>query len=131
MSAKETVKKFYESDLVQTEDIMDLFHKKVQLQWHSTQGFRTLDYQGIKDTIEIMRKSYLSFQYRLSHLLEDGDMVTARYTIYVTPIERPNKEDPFAHFITIWKIKNGKLFKGFEISQLADSSSESLNSFGK
>ena len=53
------------------------------------------------------------------------------YTWQNTTFERPEKEDPLAHFITIWEVKDGKLFKGYEISQLADDSSESLNSYAE
>jgi hypothetical protein len=67
----------------------------------------------------------------VSHLLQDNNIVTARYTIYATPIERPEKEDALAHFITIWEVKANKLYRGFEISQLADTSSESLNSYAE
>lgn len=65
-------------------------------------------------------------------MLEDGNMVTARYTIYVTPIESPELEQvPLAHFISIWEVKDNKLYRCYEISQLADDSSESLDSYGE
>ena len=46
-------------------------------------------------------------------------------------IERPEKEDAIAHFISIWEVKEEKLYRGFEISMLADISSESLNSYAE
>jgi len=49
----------------------------------------------------------------------------------VHTIENPSKEVPLAHYITIWEVKDGKLFLGHEISQLADDSVVSLNSFSK
>jgi hypothetical protein len=36
-----------------------------------------------------------------------------------------------AHFITIWELKDNKLYRGYEISQQADVSLESLKSFSK
>ncbi len=81
--------------------------------------------------LEGVRKSFLSFQYRLSHLLEDENIVTARYTIYVTPIEKPDEEEALAHFISIWEVKGDKLFKGYEISQMADENPASLKTFSE
>ncbi|WP_460218917.1 nuclear transport factor 2-like protein [Psychroserpens sp. MEBiC05023] len=129
MSPKEIVKAFYDSDLAKDSNVIDLFHKECLLKWHSTQGYKQLDYNGLIEMLEGVQKSFHSFKYRLSHLLDDNGIITARYTIYVTSIERPEKEDPLAHFISIWETKNGKLFKGFEISQQVDNSSVSLNSF--
>ena len=64
-------------------------------------------------------------------MLEDNNTVTARYTIYVTSIEKPEDEEPLAHFISIWEVKNGQLYRGHEISQLADENSQNLNSFSE
>ncbi|MFT4610827.1 MAG: hypothetical protein ACJA1H_000516 [Glaciecola sp.] len=131
MSAKEIVKAFYDLDLAKDEHIIDLFHKDCVLKWHSSKGYTKLDLQGMKNMLQGVKQSYHSFKYRLSHLLEDDNIVTARYTIYVTLIERPDKEDALAHFISIWEVKDGKLYKGYELSQLADDSSESLNSYAE
>nr|WP_321234854.1 nuclear transport factor 2 family protein [uncultured Psychroserpens sp.] len=131
MLAKEVVKAFYELDLAKTNNALDFIHKDCKLLWNSSNGYTTLDYEGIKNMLEGLKKAYHSFNYRVSHLLEDQNMVTARYTIYVTSIERPEKEDALAHFISIWEVKNEKLYRCHEISQLADDSSESLNSYAE
>lgn len=131
MKAKKVLKRFYELDLAKEEDAIAYFHEDCQLHWNSSQGFTILDYEGFKSMLEDIRKSFISFKYRLSHLLEDGKTVTARYTIYVTPIETPNEEEPLAHFIAIWQVKKGKLFKGYEISQLANEDPASIISYSE
>ena len=131
MSAKEIVKAFYDLDLAKDEGILSHFHNDCELKWHSSKGYTKLDIQGMQNMLEGVKQSFHSFKYRLSHLLEDDNMATARYTIYVTSIERPDKEDALAHFISIWEVKDGKLYKGYEISQLSDDSSESLNSYAE
>lgn len=128
MSVKEIAKVFYSSDLAK-DDVMDLFHPDCEIKWHSTKGYKTMDYNAIDQMIKGIKQSFHSFTYRLSHLLNDDDIITARYTIYATSIERKEKEDPIAHFISIWETKDGKLYKGFEISQQVDNSLKSLNSF--
>jgi len=131
MTSKDIVKGFYESDLAKDDNVLSYFHKDCELKWNSSKGYTKLDFQGIKHMLEGVQKSYHSFKYRLSHLLEDENIITARYTIYATAIERPKKEDALAHFISIWEVKDSKLYRGFEISQLADSISESLNSYAE
>lgn len=131
MSPKDIVREFYQSDLAKDDNIIDLFHKNCELRWNSSKGYTQLDYQGIEHMIKGVQKSYLSFKFRISHLLQDNQTITARYTIYATPIERPEKEDALAHFISIWEVKDNKLYRGFEISQLADTSSDSLNSYAE
>ena len=131
MSAKKVIKHFYELDLAKNEEAISHFHKECELYWNSSKGFIVLDHDDIKNMLEDIRKSYVSFKYRLSHLLEDGKTVTARYTIYVAPIENPDEEQPLAHFISIWEVKKGKLFKGYEISQLADEDPASIKTFAE
>ncbi|WP_431134061.1 nuclear transport factor 2 family protein [Psychroserpens mesophilus] len=131
MNPKDIVRKFYESDLAKDENIMDFFHEDCELKWTSSKGYSKLDFQGIKQMLEGVQKSYHSFKYSISHLLQDGNTVTVRSTIYATTIEQSENEDALAHFISIWEVKDGKMFKGFEISQLADISSDSLNSYAE
>jgi len=129
MSAKDIVKTFYSQNLASEDQAMNLIHPDVELNWHSSKGYKSLNYNDIDDKLREIRRSYETWRFKISHLLEEKEEVTIRYTIYATSIERPNKEQPLAHFITIWQVKEGKLYKGFEISQLADDSSGSLSSF--
>lgn len=130
MTPKQIVKNFYDLDLAKTEDAIKLFHPDCHLHWNSTQGFTELDHSGIQNMLNGVRESFTSFNYRLSHLLADGDTVTARYTVYVTPIE-DTEEIPLAHFISIWEVKDGKLYRGYEISQQVDASDSSISSYAE
>lgn len=131
MSAKNIVKTFYSQDLAKHDEAIILIHPDVQLKWHSSKGYRTLTYDAIENNLKEIRRSYESWRFKISHLLEDNQQVTIRYTVYSTSIEQPNVEEPLAHFITIWEVKEGKLYRGYEISQLADDGKESLNSFSQ
>ena len=131
MTAKTIVQSFYDLDLATSKDAMDKFHEDCELHWNSSKGFTKLDYNGIDKMMEGVRESFHSFTYKLSHLLESDNTVTARYTVYVTSIERPDKEDPLAHFISIWEVKDGKLYKGWEMSQLLDETPENISSYSE
>jgi predicted SnoaL-like aldol condensation-catalyzing enzyme len=65
-----------------------------------------------------LSKAYIRSKARISHLLKDGDSVTVRYSHYIKTIENPREEMLIAHAIVIWEIKDGKLFRGYQISQV-------------
>ena len=130
MAPKEVVLKFYNSDLANNTDAIDsCFHKDCILNWHSSKGFNALDFNALKSVFEEVSKMYNTLRFQISHLLQDENQVIVRYTSYATTIENPNEELPLAHFTAIWEVENEKIIKGFQMSQLADSSSSSLNSF--
>ncbi len=131
MSVKAVAQRFYGLDLAKDENAIDYFHENCELNWHSSKGFTKLNYGQIDKMLKEIRRSFESFRYSISHLLEDENSVTVRYTIYAAAIERPTKDEALAHFISIWEIKDGKLFKGYEISQLADQDTETLNSYAQ
>lgn len=130
MSPKEIVRNYYESDLVNDKSIVDQYlHKDCTLHWHNTKGYSELDFQKIKNLYNNINRSYETTRVKISHIVAEGNFVTTRYTLFVTPIETPDEEQPLAHFITIWEVRDDKLYEGFEISQRADSSQQSLASF--
>ena len=132
MTPKQIVQSFYDFDLGKETEAIALFHDDCELHWNSSKGFTTLHHKEIKIMLDGIRQSYVSFKHRLSHLLVDENSVTARFTVYVVPIENPDEEEEvLAHFISIWEVKDGKLYKGYEISQLSDENPASLKTFSE
>lgn len=132
MSAKELVKRFYESDLANDSKLIpQFFHKDCEMHWNSSRGFSILKYDDIIDFFEGIRGSFHLLRFQISHLLEDGNYVTSRHTLYGKTIEDPENEVPMAHYATIWEVKEGKLYRGYEISQLTDEKAISSNSFSE
>ena len=131
MTAKDVVKSFYSLDLAKDNEAINYIHKDCVLHWNSSKGYMSSDYQAIKERIETLKKAFHSFNYTISHLLEDGNTVTARYTICVTSIEKPDEEEALAHFISIWEVKDNQLYRGYEISQLADDNPKNKSTFSE
>ena len=130
LKPKDCVAKFYSSDFYKNPDtVADYLHPEAQLFWNSSAGFHKLDFQGVVDMAQELTKSFEFLRADISHLLSDNDMVTIRFTYYVKTIENPDEELPMAHFIAIWMVKDGKLFKGHQMSQQADDIPENLESF--
>ncbi len=130
MTPKEIVRSYYESDLVHDQGVVDTYlHKDCILHWHNSKGFSRLNFNQIKNLYDKINRAYETTRVQISHLIAEGDVVSTRFTFFVTPIETPDEEQPLAHFITVWELKDNQLYKGYEISQKADSSLASVASF--
>lgn len=127
---KKLVREFYTSNFFKdSDDVKSFLHPEAELFWNSSAGFNKMNYQDIVRMSSEMVKSFNSLRAEVSHLLRDKDEVTIRFTYHVKTVENPDEEIPMAHFIAIWKIKDDKLYKGFQISQPADDTPENLSSF--
>jgi SnoaL-like domain len=125
MTPRELVKSFYESDVANNENVVsEYFHKEAELHWTSSQGFRVLNYNDLLEFFDGTRKSYDSLRFEFTHLIDSKATVVTRHTLFGNTIEAPDTETVLGHFSTIWEVKEGKLYRGFEISQPADESDE-------
>ncbi|WP_274475457.1 nuclear transport factor 2 family protein [Mangrovimonas aestuarii] len=132
MAPKDIVKQFYQTDFSKCiEEISDFLHDDCKLHWSSSTGFKIMEKKDIKSFFSSISRGYEGVRFQISHLLQDGNFVTTRYTLYANLIEDREDEKPIAHFITIWELKDGKLYQGHEISQLADESMSSILSFSE
>ena len=119
MSAKKMVKDFYKSDALINATILDIYlHPEVVLEWNSTKGFIKMDRKGLLDIANELSKAYIRSKVRISHIVEEGNLVSVRYSHYIKTIENPREEILLAHFMVIWEIKDDKLFRGYQMSQL-------------
>lgn len=119
MNAKKLVRSFYDSHFVKESDIAEkYFHPELTLIWNSTtDGLTILNYDDMVNFFSEVRRNYADIRIEISHLLKDDNFVTARYKYYIRTVENPDEELGIAHFITIWEIKDDKLYKGYQISQ--------------
>ncbi|MFD0862144.1 nuclear transport factor 2 family protein [Sungkyunkwania multivorans] len=131
-SIKKLVRDFYNSDAYKNEEVMKSFlHPEVELHWSSSDGFIKLDFDGFVNLVSNLKNTYRSLRADISHVIREDDKVCVRYTYHVRTIENPDEEMPLAHFMTIWEVKDGKLYRGYELSQLADADPVNLASYRK
>ncbi|MCM5663205.1 nuclear transport factor 2 family protein [Galbibacter mesophilus] len=129
-SIKKIAKDFYELEPIKNREVLkDYLHDDCELYWNSSKGFTKLNKTDLIALAENMAEAYHSVRTEISHLIKEGNAVSVRYTYHVKTIENIDEEQPLAHFITIWEFKDNKLYKGYEISQLADDNPVNLNSF--
>ena len=120
MSAKEIVQKFYKSDaLIDSNVIKDFLHPEVIVEWNSSKGFVELNYDSLVNLSAELSKAYVRSKVRISHILSENDLISVRYSHFVKTIENPREEMLLAHFFVIWQIKDNKLFRGYQMSQLS------------
>lgn len=131
-NAKHIVKKFYQTDFVtDAKSGVSLLHDDIVLIWNSTEGLTIMDKKEIVKTFEEVSRTYEQLRIEVSHVLKDENFVTIRYKYYIKTIENPEEELGIAHFIAIWEIKDGKLYKGHQISQPVMSIDDSNGTYNK
>lgn len=119
MSAKEIIKKFYKSDaLIDSEVMKGFLHPDLIVEWNSSKGFIQFNYDSLLNLSNDLSKAYVRSKVRISHIIEENDLVSLRYSHFVKTIENPREEMLLAHFIAIWEIKDNKLFRGYQMSHL-------------
>jgi len=117
-TAKEIVRDFYRSDILKDESILEeFFHKDLVLIWNSTNGLSILNYDDLNAFFAEIKRTYHDLRIEVSHLLADDNHVTIRYKYYIKTMENPDEELGIAHFIAIWEVKDGKIYRGHQVSQ--------------
>lgn len=119
MEAKELVYNFYKSAGILSKNYcLEVLHDDVLLEWHSSKGFLTLDRQDILALSKDLRQSYFALRAEVEQVLCEKDTVTIRYTYYVRTLENPDEEMILAAFIAVWEVKDDKMYRGYQMSQL-------------
>ncbi|TRO66367.1 nuclear transport factor 2 family protein [Christiangramia sabulilitoris] len=121
LRTKEIVRKFYESNFYKDESVLRSYlHPDVELSWYGTTGLRKLDLEGIAQISEKLAESYESLRAAVDKVIAKSGNAAIHFTYYVRTIENPDEEMPLGHFIAMWELKDGKLYKGVQISQLGE-----------
>jgi len=120
-STLELVRKFYESaGILSKTYCMDIFHDEIRLEWYSSKGHLFLDHTDLLALSKDLKLSYFDLRAEVHDIMCEGEKVMIRYTYYVRTFENPEEELILATFFTVWEIRDGKLFKGIQMSQLAN-----------
>lgn len=129
---KEVVEKFYDWNTKSDPDnTREYLHDQVELFWNSSKGFRKLNKTQIMDLICNIKTEYKQVRTEISHLVVENDRAAVRLTYFVEPFETPDEETPLVHFMAIWEMKDGKLYRGYEMSYLADEDPDNMMSFSR
>ena len=120
MSAKKLILDFYKSDALINKEILDTFlHPEILLDWHSSKGFFQMKREDLLTLASELNRSYIRSKVKISHLIKEGDLMSVRYSHYVKTVENPREDILLAEFMVIWEIKDKKLYRGFQMSQIS------------
>lgn len=98
MSAKEIVKKFYKSDaFINTSIMKEYLHAECILDWNNSKIFIQMDNEALINMTNEISKAYIRSKARISHIIEEANMVSVRFSHYVKTIENPREEMFLAH----------------------------------
>ncbi|MFD1096024.1 nuclear transport factor 2 family protein [Salegentibacter chungangensis] len=117
---KEIVENFYESFYSDSKVLEKYLHPEASLCWHSSIGYREMDFSQISGLTKEMAENYDDLRIEVASLIQEDGQVAIHFTYHVKTIENPEEEMPLAHFMATWELKDNKLYKGYQISQLAE-----------
>lgn len=124
---KELVENFYCCFYTNPDNLAEYLHPEVQLSWHSSSGSSQMDFDAISALTHDMAGSYESLRTDMKKVIQEDGKIAVHFTYHVKTIENPDEEMALANFMAIWEIKDGKLFRGYQISQLADDAESPLD----
>jgi len=120
MTPKELVLDFYKNDLIlKKSEVNEFIHPDLIIEWNSSKGFVQMNRDDVLNLSEELNKAYVRSKMRITHIIEEGNMVSVRYSHFVKTIENPREDMLLGHFFVIWEIKDNKLYRGFQMSQFS------------
>lgn len=119
MKVRKFIRELYESDALYNADVLEQFiHPEITLEWYSSKGLLQLKKKEILLLAKELERTYKSMRSEIYDVLKDENKVTVRYKHFGKTIENPFEEILLASFIVIWEIRDEKLFRGYQMSQL-------------
>ena len=120
MTPKELVLDFYKNDLIlKKSEVNEFIHPDLIIEWNSSKGFIQMNRDDVLNLSDELKKAYVRSKMRITHIIEEGNLVSVRYSHFVKTIENPREEMLLAHFYVIWEVKDNKLFRGYQMSQFS------------
>ena len=119
MNLKKIILDFYKSEaLINPTILASYLHDDIVFEWNSSTGFIQMNREDLLSLASELSRSYIRSKVKISHLVKEGDLVSVRYVHFVKTIENPREYILLANFIVIWEIKDEKLYRGYQISQV-------------
>jgi len=119
MNFKKIILDFYKSEALINPTVLDTYlHNDILLEWNSSSGFIEMNREDLLSLASELSRSYIRSKVEISHLIKQENLISVRYAHSVKTIENPREYILLAHFMVIWEIKDDKLYRGYQISQV-------------
>jgi len=120
MAIKKMIQEFYKSDALINSAVLDLYlHPEVLVDWNSSQGFLQMNREKLLILADDLAKAYIKSKVVINQIIQDKNQIAVRYSHYVKTFENPREEMLLANFFVIWELKDEKLFRAYQMSQLS------------
>ncbi len=120
MEPKQIIEEFYQSGAAfHPERIAAHLHAEVLLDWHSSKGFLQLNREALINMATDMHRNYEHATVAIQSIVAQGNTVALRYDQYAQTIENPSDEMLLGRFFAFWELRDGKLFRGYQMSQVS------------
>lgn len=120
MKPKDIVLEFYKSDvLLDRKIVSELLHPEVTIDWNTSKGIIQMNYNDILSLTDELAKAYVRSKIRISHVIQEKNLVSLRFSHFVKTIENPREEMLIGNFFVIWEVKDDKLYKGYQMSHFS------------
>ena len=119
MTTKKLILDFYKSDaFINVAEMENYLHPDFVLEWQSSKGFSKMNREQVLALTTEMSASYVQSKVIIHSFLHEGNEVALRYSQFVNTVENPREEMLMANFFVILEVKEGKLYRGYQMSQL-------------
>ena len=119
MNLKKIILDFYKSEaLINPTVLATYLHDDILFEWNSSTGFIQMNREDLLSLASELSRSYIRSKVKISHLVKEGNLVSVRYVHFVKTIENTREYILLANFMVIWEIKDKKLYRGYQISQV-------------
>ena len=119
MNLKKIILDFYKSEaLINPTILASYLHDDIVFEWNSSTGFIQMNREDLLKLASELSRSYIRSKVKISHLVKEGHLVSVRYAHSVKTLENPREYILLANFMVIWELKDEKLYRGYQISQV-------------
>ena len=119
MATKKFIKDFYKSEALINRELLEPYlHPEFQMEWNGHSGLLKMNKQDLLEYTQELEKTYIRFKARMSHILVDKDLVSVKFSLFVRIVENPREELYLTDFMTIWEIKDDKLYRCYQVSRV-------------
>lgn len=120
MEPTQIIEQFYQSGAAfNPERIQAHLHQDVLLDWHSSKGFLQMNREALINMAADMHRAYEHATVAIQSIVAQGNTVAVRYDQYAQTIENPSDEMLLGRFFAFWELRDGKLFRGHQMSQVS------------
>lgn len=127
---KKLVREFLESGFYHPIENNDKYlHEDVQIFWNSDSGYYKLTARDFQIITKNLTDSFDAWYCEIGHIIQEGNELGIRFSYFVETVENPDEELPVADFIGMLSLKDGKIHRGYLVSQPNEDSPHRLESF--